>query len=187
MKKPLYTILTLCIGVVIGMTSTAVAAPVKQYVQASFEKITFIVNGEEKVLDADPLVYQGSTYLPVRAVLNALGYDVGYKADTKTVTANKEVDAILSEADTLTQKGGQAVEQPQSNTVDNEKIESLNHSITREKEMIETLNVMIKNAQERTDVSEKSKKQKIEDYNTRIERSKKNIELYEEKLAELQN
>ncbi|MBU5670242.1 stalk domain-containing protein [Paenibacillus brevis] len=180
MKKPLYTIFILCIGVVIGMTSTAAADPVKQYVQASFEKIIFVVNGEEKPLDADPLVYQGTTYLPVRTVLNTLGYDVGYKADTKTVTADK------SEIPSLGMEGEKAELNANNYQDNNKQIESLNHSITREKETIETLEIMIQNAKGRDDVSEQSKKEKIEDYNTRIERSKANIEMYEAKISELQ-
>ncbi|WMT42855.1 copper amine oxidase N-terminal domain-containing protein [Paenibacillus sp. D2_2] len=186
MKKAIYTIVTLCIGVVIGMTSTVTASPVQDYVQASIQRIKFIVNGEEKKLDADPLVYQGSTYLPVRTVLNALGYDVGYKADSKTVTADKSVETILSEANAAMQKEGNAMESNDQTTNDGSKIiDDLNHSITREKETIETIELMIQNTQGRTDVSEESKKQKIEEYKARIERSQNAIESYEAKLSEL--
>ncbi|MDQ0091674.1 uncharacterized Zn finger protein (UPF0148 family) [Paenibacillus anaericanus] len=186
MKKSLYTIMTLCIGIIIGMTSTAAAAPVKELVQASFDKIIFVVNGEEKKLDSDPLVYKGTTYLPVRTVLNALGYDVGYKAETKTVTANNKVDTESSEVNESTQKGGQSLETTTPNTNDSsKKIEDLNDSISREKEVIETLKQLMQDAQERTDVSAELKRQKIEDYNKRIEYSEKTIKMFEEKIAEL--
>ncbi|GIO83461.1 hypothetical protein J25TS5_03930 [Paenibacillus faecis] len=183
MKKSLYTIATLCIGVIIGMTSTTFAAPAKEFVQASFAKIKFVVNGEEKTLDADPLVYQGTTYLPVRTVLNALGYDAGFKADTKTVTADK----VVNEMDSLKQGEGEQTDMSSNNfqSVENQ-IESLKHSLTREKELIETITTMIQEAEKRTDVSEASKLEKIKDYNERIERSKKNIETIEAKLTELQ-
>lgn len=184
MKKSLYTIATLCIGVIIGMTSTTFAAPAKELVQASFAKIKFVVNGEEKPLDADPLVYQGTTYLPVRTVLNALGYDAGYKADTKTVTADK---ATLSDADSIPQKEGEQTDMSVGNPQNNEKqIESLNKSINDEKETIETIKQLIQDAQERTDASDELKKQKVEDYNKRIQFSEKMIKIYEDKITELQ-
>jgi len=186
MKKSFYVTLSLLIGVVIGMTSTAFAAPVKEYVQASFGKITFIVNGDEKSLDADPLVYQGSTYLPVRAVLNALGYDVGYKADTKTVIADKDVDTVLLEVSALIQKEGQ----PMETTIDTQdidkQIESLNKSIETNRELIKTLEEKIQEAQSRSDASDDVKKSKIEQYNKMIETSNKMITIYEEKLTKLQ-
>lgn len=187
MKKSIYTILTLCIGIVIGMTSTTAAAPVKELVQASFEKIIFVVNGEEKKLDADPLVYKGTTYLPVRTVLNVLGYDVGFKADTKTVTADKSTEKIFSEVDNPEKKEGQSLETTIQNTDDvSKKIKDLNQLISSEKETIETIKQLTKDAQERTDVSEELKNQKIEDYNKRIEFSKTKIKQFEEKIAELQ-
>jgi hypothetical protein len=81
MKKLSYISIGLIVGLLIGLTSTAYA----QDVTAAFSKFIFKVNGQEKPLDADPLVYQGTTYLPVRTVANLLGYDVTYKADSKTI------------------------------------------------------------------------------------------------------
>lgn len=186
MKKINHIIISLCVGMMLGMTTTAFGAPIKETVQASFEKIKFVVNGEERPLDADPLVYQGSTYLPVRTVLNALGYDVGYKFDTKTVTADKEIDTILSEANELLQREVQLLETTTPNAnVDSKKIEDLKQSINSEKETIKTIEKLIRDTQERTDVSEELKNQKIEDYNKRIEFSKNMIKMFEGKLTEL--
>lgn len=104
MKK---TILTLCIGMIIGLmmgSVTGAFAAIGDKVEAAFAEFSFIINGENVVLDADPLVYQGSTYLPVRSVLNAVGYDVGYLADSRTITADKSVDSLLAESDTILSK-----------------------------------------------------------------------------------
>src|SRR5690554_733488 len=76
------------IGIVIGLL---LAIPVISFagvgdkVTAVFSTFNFVVNGEKKTLDSDPLVYQGSTYLPVKVVSNMLGYDVTYKADSRTI------------------------------------------------------------------------------------------------------
>lgn len=81
----------LIVGLIIGTCGFTFAA--SETVQATFAKFNFIVNGEPKTLEADPLVYQGTTYLPVRVVSNMLGYDVTYRADSRTielVTAGSE-------------------------------------------------------------------------------------------------
>lgn len=186
MKKSLYTIFTLCIGVIIGMTSTVAAAPIKEYVQASFEKITFIVNGETKTLEADPLVYQGSTYLPVRTVLNSLGYDVGYKADTKTVTAEKSLDSLSAEIDKLVQKEEGQVPIINNDQSTNEQIEQLTNYLNRQKERLASYEQMVKSINERTDLSDEDKDWGISLRKPLIESTKKIIEETEAKIAELQ-
>lgn len=74
-------------GLVIGLliATAGVGFAAGETVQATFAKFNFVVNGEAKTLEADPLVYQGTTYLPVRVVSNLLGYDVTYKADSRTI------------------------------------------------------------------------------------------------------
>lgn len=77
-------------GIVIGSTSSAFAA-IGDIVEAQFSKFVIRVDGDEKTLDADPLVYQGTTYLPVRTIANLLGKDVVYKADTRTIELNTPI------------------------------------------------------------------------------------------------
>lgn len=86
-------VIGLVIGLMIGMTGTAIAAQ-SDTVQAVFQKFNFIVNGQEQQLDADPLVYQGTTYLPVRVVANMLGYDVTYKASDQRIELISAVEQI---------------------------------------------------------------------------------------------
>lgn len=95
MKK---TVLGLCIGLIIGLSTNAFAA-IGDIVEAQFAKFDIVVDGEKKELSADPLVYQGSTYLPVRTVANLVGKDVVYKADSRTIELNTpETEALtLSE------------------------------------------------------------------------------------------
>jgi len=73
----------LVIGLLIATAGVGLAAG--EIIQATFAKFNFVVNGEAKTLETDPLVYQGTTYLPVRVVSNLLGYDVTYKADSRTI------------------------------------------------------------------------------------------------------
>lgn len=83
MKKLKTMIIGIVIGLLIGTAGTALAAG--ETVQATFQKFVFKVNGQELHLEADPLVYRGTTYLPVRVVANMLGYDVTYKADSRAI------------------------------------------------------------------------------------------------------
>jgi hypothetical protein len=81
MKK---TVAALTLGLLIGSAGTAVAAT-NDTVQAVFAKFNFIVNGSEKKLATDPLVVDGTSYLPVREVAGLLGFGLEYDADSRTI------------------------------------------------------------------------------------------------------
>jgi len=78
------TVLALALGLLLGSAGTSVAAT-SETIQATVAKLRFVVNGEERELRTDPLVVDGTSYLPVREVANLLGYDVTYRADSRTV------------------------------------------------------------------------------------------------------
>lgn len=184
MKRTMYTLLTLCIGIIIGMTGSVTAAPLKQYVQASFEKLTFIVNGEKKDLEADPLVYQGTTYLPVRAVMNTLGYDVSYKADTKTVTADKSEDLVVKEREDEVRLEDSSLENSAYNS---EQIKYLTEYLEKKRTQLENYEQVVKSINERSDITQDDKNFQIELRTPLIESAKKAISDTEEKIKSLQN
>ena len=81
--------LTFCLG--IG------AATVAQKVQAEIcPHFTVIVDGEKQTFsDANgtevyPLIYNGTTYLPVRSIGNLMGKNVGWDGATNTITLNNQ-------------------------------------------------------------------------------------------------
>lgn len=72
------------------------AANIAQRVQADIcPHFSVIVDGEKQTFtDANgaevyPLVYNGTTYLPVRAIGNLMGKDVGWDGATSTITLNE--------------------------------------------------------------------------------------------------
>lgn len=71
-------------GFLLGTASMAVAAT-SPTVQALVSKVTFSVNGEKKPLKSDPLLYNGTTYLPVREVSEILGYGLDYNNQKKSI------------------------------------------------------------------------------------------------------
>ncbi|MGG3282730.1 stalk domain-containing protein [Paenibacillus solani] len=75
MKKSFVkTVATLAIGMMIGSATMAVASPTT--VQAVLSKFNITVDGKEQKLKSDPLVYNGTTYLPVREVAGMLNAEV---------------------------------------------------------------------------------------------------------------
>jgi hypothetical protein len=81
MKK---LILALMIGMMIGSITTAVAATEGE-VTAVFANFILKINGQEKEMESTPLVYDGTSYLPVRAMANLVGYDVTYETESRTI------------------------------------------------------------------------------------------------------
>lgn len=88
MKK---LIIGLVLGMMIGISAVSFAAVedlVGTEVKAVFAQFNLKINGADKKLETAPLVYNGTSYLPVRDVANLVGYDVTYKADSRTIEMN---------------------------------------------------------------------------------------------------
>lgn len=78
MKKLLCGLLA---GIIIG-TGTSVFAYNTQVIEAVFGKVNLVVNGN--AVDKETLLYNGTTYVPLRAAGEALGMAVTYDAQTST-------------------------------------------------------------------------------------------------------
>lgn len=87
------------VGLLIGLSTTSFAA-IEDVVEATFAKFTFKVDGEVKELDADPLVYNGTVYVPARALANMLGKDVVYQANTRTIEFNTPKPEVTTKVPT---------------------------------------------------------------------------------------
>ena len=85
----------LAVAMVLGAGATAFATSRDVQLQASFRDIQLKHNGEPIVLkdekgnQLEAFGYNESTYAPVRAVAEALGYDVEWDGDTNTVSVNE--------------------------------------------------------------------------------------------------
>ena len=97
-----FAALALCTGMVTG---TALAAnTVYKNIRVQYCGIKLVVNGapvtpkDANGSTVEPFIYNGTTYLPVRAVGNALGQDVAWNGNTKTVYIG------MNETDTKTKK-----------------------------------------------------------------------------------
>lgn len=59
----------------------------------------------------EPFVIDGTTYLPVRAVANALGLEVGWNGETKTVTLSSDAQSNTQAEDVKPAKSGETMGQ----------------------------------------------------------------------------
>ncbi|MBC5731336.1 PepSY domain-containing protein [Pseudoflavonifractor hominis] len=93
---------------VLALGMAAGAAVVRQKITAELRPdITVKVNGKVQDLDKDAISYNGSTYLPVRAIGEAVGMDVNWDSSTQTVSLDgasnwDDVDAYITLANAKT-------------------------------------------------------------------------------------
>ena len=70
-----------------------------QEISAAFRDIKIIVDGKQLSTTAEPFIYNGTTYLPVRAVGEAVGKEVAWDKDTNTVTLTTPPPTIEADRD----------------------------------------------------------------------------------------
>lgn len=87
-------VIGILVGLIIGTSVPVLAAT--NVVQATFAKFNFVINGEATELSSDPLLYKGSTYLPVSVVSKLLGYSVNYEGATRTIKLNSQEPPTLT-------------------------------------------------------------------------------------------
>lgn len=73
------------------LMGTAIGAGLTKTIEVAFNSVNITVNG--KKVNADNILYDGTTYIPLRAVAEALGKDVGWDQSTNTVSINDKVES----------------------------------------------------------------------------------------------
>ena len=82
----------LAVSIVFTLASPAIAASISKGVTLYYRDIKITLNGSEVTPTdvngnyVEPFIIDGTTYLPVRGVANALGLDVGWDEATSTVS-----------------------------------------------------------------------------------------------------
>jgi len=69
---------------VVGTAPVAFAKVANMNIPVQYNNIKVVVDGKELSTSKEPFVYDGTTYLPLRAVAEAVGMDVTWDAATKT-------------------------------------------------------------------------------------------------------
>ena len=85
------------IGVVVTamlMTTVVFAGGVKQTIEVVMNSVNLTVNGEK--VAADTILYNGTTYVPLRVTAEMLGKEVGWDQETSTASINDKGTAPVS-------------------------------------------------------------------------------------------
>jgi hypothetical protein len=68
-------------------------------IEVFFNNIKIMVDGtEKKPEEGKPFIYEGSTYVPLRFISDALGKEVGWNEQTQTVWIGKQEENILAQS-----------------------------------------------------------------------------------------
>ncbi len=86
MKRELRGFITGVIVTVMLLSTVAFSESVKQTIEVVLNSVNLEVNG--KKVEADNILYNGTTYVPLRAVAEMLGKEVGWDQETKTASIN---------------------------------------------------------------------------------------------------
>lgn len=84
-------------GVIVSallMSSVVLATPIEKMIEVVFNKVNITVN-EEKV-EADNILYQGTTYVPLRAISEILDKEVNWDGKTNTASINDSTKALVT-------------------------------------------------------------------------------------------
>ena len=96
-KKTLKGFLVGVIITTIFMT-TAVGAQVKDTIAVVFNAVNITINGENQ--DLDNFIYEGTTYVPLRAISEIFGKEVNWDGETKTASV-KDIEAEEDKAERI--------------------------------------------------------------------------------------
>jgi len=110
MNKRINRIVIGALAIILLFGGIASAASKTETIDITYRSIRIVVDGEEFIPKdvnnnaVEPFIYKGTTYLPVRAVSQALGKEVNWDNDTSTVNIeNKTPGEPGGEQDVVTQ------------------------------------------------------------------------------------
>lgn len=83
------------VGCLLMMTTPVLADSIFQSIDVVLDSVQVQVNGEK--LDANTILYNGSTYLPMRKVAEAVGKDVEWDQETMTANIVNKGDDVMEE------------------------------------------------------------------------------------------
>ncbi len=117
-------------------TGTPTAAAVQNISLEVRDDFTVVVDGTNRTFaDASgkavyPLLYQGSTYLPIRAIGELMGKSVSWDEDTRTITLSGAAGSTVTDADVIIPGGTDSAPQDVAGliSVEDAKAKALTHA-----------------------------------------------------------
>lgn len=114
----------LACGIVTGAQASSVLEEVKAFVN---KEIKFEINGKQWYPSNEIITYDNSTYLPVRAISEALNVVVDYEHDTRTIYLGEKAEGIplLDSVDISTDHTASVTKDPSKTTYFGSKYDSV--------------------------------------------------------------
>lgn len=72
--------------------STAVGSSILESIEVRMNSVNLTVNGEK--VEADNILYEGTTYVPLRVIAEMLGKEVGWNQATNTASINDKTEGV---------------------------------------------------------------------------------------------
>ncbi|WP_317855036.1 copper amine oxidase N-terminal domain-containing protein [Chakrabartyella piscis] len=86
-------------ALVVGTLPTVFATVGEMNIPVIFKDITVSIDGDTLEMEQEPFIYDGTTYLPIRAVAEAAGKDVSWDNDTRTVVLTTPEEEVVEEVE----------------------------------------------------------------------------------------
>lgn len=89
------------LGVIITtlLMSTAFGKTITKTIDVVYNSVNLTVNG--KKVEADNILYEGTTYVPLRAIAEILGKEVGWDQATRTASINDKAETIVAKVNRI--------------------------------------------------------------------------------------
>ena len=85
--------------IAVGGVTTAFARSGNFSIPVTFRNISIKIDGDTLITDKEPFIYDGTTYLPIRAVAEAVDKEVSWDDSTKTVSLKASKSSRSSKDD----------------------------------------------------------------------------------------
>lgn len=82
------------LGLIVGLILATAVPTFADNLIAVTAEFNIVVNGEAKQLDMSPVLINGSSYLPLRATADLLGYSVAYNGVNRTISMNSKQQEV---------------------------------------------------------------------------------------------
>lgn len=79
---------------IFNVVPVAFAKVSQMNIPVTYNNIKVLIDGKQLLTDKEPFIYDGTTYLPVRAVGEAVGKDVSWDGKTNTVLLNSKMTEV---------------------------------------------------------------------------------------------
>ncbi len=95
-KKRVLIMTIAALTLVLAFGTTSFAAGVQDTLKAQFKALKILLNGQTVTMESQPIIVNGSTYLPLRAFANLFNKNVDWNASLQQVSITDKPDSQLT-------------------------------------------------------------------------------------------